>query len=345
MPGRQRGRRTMTTSRTRRGLVCAAAVFTVLTLAACSEAAGDGGSTAGGAGATSDFAAQSGDGTTTDQAKVPAPQAPGTVAEGEANALATGALDDRSIIRTGTMRLRSDEVEKAALQAAAAARALGGLVAGEQTVSDPDNPDRTVADLTLRVPSDRFDDLLVKVRGLGTVLGQTQQAADVTGQVADVDARVEAQRASVRRIQALLARANTIGEVVTVEGQLAQRQADLGVARGPAEGPEGPDRPRHPRGVHRRPRPRGHAGRRQRLPGGPRPRVARLHGRPDRRAHGLRRAAPVRRLRAADPAPDPRLAAVADPSDDGPAASAGAVRAAGTREPAGRLTARAAVSR
>jgi Domain of unknown function (DUF4349) len=227
VPGRERGRPTMTTSRTRRGLVCAAAAFTVLTLAACSEAAGEGSGTAGGAGATSDFDAQSGAGTTTDQAKVPAPQAPGVVAEGDANALATGALDDRSIIRTGTVRLRSDEVERAALEAAAAARALGGLVSGEQTVTDPADPDRTVAELTLRVPSARFDDLLVKVRGLGTVLEQTQQAADVTGQVADVDARVEAQRASVRRIQALLARANTIGEVVTVEGQLAQRQADL----------------------------------------------------------------------------------------------------------------------
>ncbi len=59
------------------------------------------------------------------------------------------------------------------------------------------------------------------------MLSQTQQAQDVTGQVADVQARVEAQRASVRRIQALLARADTIGEVVTVEAQLAQRQSDL----------------------------------------------------------------------------------------------------------------------
>ena len=84
-----------------------------------------------------------------------------------------------------------------------------------------------MAQLTLRVPSDRFDALLLKVRGLGEVLEQTQQADDVTAQVADVDARVEAQRASVRRIQALLARANTIGEVVTVEAQLAQRQSDL----------------------------------------------------------------------------------------------------------------------
>lgn len=134
---------------------------------------------------------------------------------------------ERDVIRTASVRLRTDDVAAAAGQAAAAARGLGGLVGAEQVVIDPDNADRTTASLTLRVPSARLDDLLTQIRGLGTVLEQTQQAQDVTAQVADVGARVEAQRASVRRIQALLARADTIGEVVTVEAQLAQRQADL----------------------------------------------------------------------------------------------------------------------
>jgi hypothetical protein len=134
---------------------------------------------------------------------------------------------ERDVIRTASVRVRADDVAAAATQAAGAARGLGGLVGAEQVVIDPDDADRTTATMTLRVPSARLDDLLTQIRGLGTVLEQTQQAEDVTGQVADIGARVEAQRASVRRIQALLARANTIGEVVTVEAQLAQRQADL----------------------------------------------------------------------------------------------------------------------
>lgn len=136
-------------------------------------------------------------------------------------------LLERSVIRTGTARIRAQDVQRASLDAAAAARGLGGLVSGEQTVTDPQDPSRTTSELTLRVPNARFDDLLHEIRGLGDVLSQTQQAADVTGQVADIDARVEAQRASVRRIQALLTRANKIGEVVAIEAQLAQRQADL----------------------------------------------------------------------------------------------------------------------
>jgi Domain of unknown function (DUF4349) len=134
---------------------------------------------------------------------------------------------ERSVIRTGTARVRVVDVQRAALDAAQAARGLGGLVSAEQTIADPQDPSQTTSDLTLRVPNARFDDLLDQVRGLGDVLSQTQQATDVTGQVADIDARVEAQRASVRRIQALLSQANKIGDVVAIESQLAERQSDL----------------------------------------------------------------------------------------------------------------------
>ena len=207
----------------RRRLVCAAAAVALVTLAGCG---GMGQDTAGEP--ASDTAA--GGAGSMPQGFVDEKSEDGTATGGDISAPTVNssvALTDRSIIRTGSVRIQADGVESAALAAAAAARALGGLVFDEQTVTDPSDPDRTVAQLTLRVPSDRFDALLLKVRGLGEVLEQTQQADDVTAQVADVDARVDAQRASVRRIQALLARANTIGEVVTVEAQLAQRQSDL----------------------------------------------------------------------------------------------------------------------
>ncbi len=209
----------------RRGALVVAAAASILTLAGCAG------------GATADTSAEPAvGGAVTDYA----PAAPQAGPDGETSRDALGkaegdsltsvgdaAILNRDVIRTAALRLRADDVEAAALQAAGAARSLGGLVSSEQTITDPQDADKTVAELTLRVPAARFDDLLSRVRDLGSVLEQTQQAEDVTGQVADVDARVEAQRASVRRIQALLARAETIGEVVTIEGQLAQRQSDL----------------------------------------------------------------------------------------------------------------------
>ena len=65
-------------------------------------------------------------------------------------------------------------------------------------------------------------------------MSEDQSADDVTGQVIDVAARISAQRASVARIRALLAKATTLGQVVQVEGELTTRQAALESLEGQA---------------------------------------------------------------------------------------------------------------
>ncbi|MCU0264738.1 MAG: DUF4349 domain-containing protein [Actinomycetia bacterium] len=139
----------------------------------------------------------------------------------------TVALQQRSVIRTASVRLRADDVLVASKQAVVLVTSAGGLVAGEQTVIDPDDPDLTVSLLTLRVPEARLGDLLADLAELGTVLSQDQTATDVTEQVVDVQSRIQSQTESVNRVRALLARANTIGEIVQIEAQLATREAEL----------------------------------------------------------------------------------------------------------------------
>ena len=53
------------------------------------------------------------------------------------------------------------------------------------------------------------------------------QREDVTTEMADTSSRVRSQQRSVDRLRALLDEADTIGEVVQVESELAQREADL----------------------------------------------------------------------------------------------------------------------
>lgn len=137
------------------------------------------------------------------------------------------ALEQRAVIRTATVRLRADDVLVASRQAVVLVTSAGGLVAGEQTVIDPEDADRTVSTLTLRVPEAKLPALLADLADLGTVLAQDQTATDVTEQVVDVQSRIKSQTESVNRVRALLARANTIGEIVQIEAQLASREAEL----------------------------------------------------------------------------------------------------------------------
>ncbi len=145
-------------------------------------------------------------------------------------------------------------------QAIAIATGLGGVVGGDNRTIDAD---RSQAVLVLRVPAERFSSTLDAMAKLGTEESRQVQAQDVTDSLVDLDARVATQEASVSRVRDLLARAQTIGEIVALESELTRRQADLDslkqrraklsglvalatitvVLRGPAAAVEGPTEP------------------------------------------------------------------------------------------------------
>jgi hypothetical protein len=77
------------------------------------------------------------------------------------------------------------------------------------------------------VPADRLDAVLEDLAELGDLRDQTQSAVDVTGEVVDLEARIATQRASIERVRLLLAKAESIGDVVTIEAELTRREADL----------------------------------------------------------------------------------------------------------------------
>jgi hypothetical protein len=132
----------------------------------------------------------------------------------------------RAVIASGALRLTTSHLGDSRQDAFTLVAALGGHVANEQSQSDSRGRlDRV--DLTLRVPADSFTKALDDLAELGTVRHREQSTKDVTTQVIDTAARVKAQRASVESIERLLARAGTIGEVMSIERQLATRQAEL----------------------------------------------------------------------------------------------------------------------
>jgi hypothetical protein len=126
----------------------------------------------------------------------------------------------RELIRSAQVRVEVDDAVARTRQVRAAAVAVGGLVVEEQSA------DRS-AWLTLRVPADSLDRLVDDVGGLGRVVDRSTRVSDVTEDVVDLDARVASQRTSVDRVRALLAQAQSIGDIVSIEAELAKREADL----------------------------------------------------------------------------------------------------------------------
>ncbi|WP_329234260.1 MULTISPECIES: DUF4349 domain-containing protein [unclassified Streptomyces] len=129
------------------------------------------------------------------------------------------------VIRTATLGIEVKSVPKAVAAARATTEGAGGLVAEENTERVDDTHE--VSHLVLRVPQDAYAEVLRDLAGTGKLLSRTSNAKDVTGQVVDVESRIATQRASVTRVRDLMDKAEKLTDVVTLEGELSSRQADL----------------------------------------------------------------------------------------------------------------------
>ncbi|MFC0629085.1 DUF4349 domain-containing protein [Kribbella deserti] len=133
----------------------------------------------------------------------------------------------RSIVRTGFLTIESPDLTSARDKIATIVAGQRGLIASEQGGSGRDDKPAS-AELVLRVPSAAYDTTVRRLTAeIGAVKQIRQESADVTEQVVDVESRIATQRAALNRMRALLTKANTIGEIVSVESELTRREADL----------------------------------------------------------------------------------------------------------------------
>ncbi|MEU8793917.1 DUF4349 domain-containing protein [Streptomyces sp. NPDC048643] len=134
-------------------------------------------------------------------------------------------LSANSIIRTASLTVRVKDVPEALDDARTTVESAGGYVGNETTTRDGEGRERT--HVVLRVPTERYDEVLADLEGTGKVLERTAKAQDVTDQVVDVQSRIASQRASVARVRELMDKATKLSDVVTLEGELSGREADL----------------------------------------------------------------------------------------------------------------------
>ncbi|WP_134741352.1 DUF4349 domain-containing protein [Nocardioides sp. 503] len=142
-------------------------------------------------------------------------------------AAADAAADERKLISQGSVQLRSRDVGQALFDVQQVVDALAGEVAQNDTVTDKQGEVKR-ARLVLRVPSAKFAEAVEGLEGAADLVASSTNVEDVTTQVIDTDVKVRVQRRSIRRIEVLLDQATSIRDIVSIEGQLSQRQARLG---------------------------------------------------------------------------------------------------------------------
>ena len=143
----------------------------------------------------------------------------------------------RTMIRSGSVALEVACVDESFEAVRSIAAANGGFVAdstffgGTSTIDrdngDQDNGSRYAA-LTLRVPSERFEQVVADLRGLAVeVISISTSSQDVTGEVTDLASDLRNLRAVEAQYLALLGRADAIGEVLQVQDRLNQTRSQI----------------------------------------------------------------------------------------------------------------------
>lgn len=144
---------------------------------------------------------------------------------GKATSAPSKAPAQQHVIRTASLSVEVADVTKALVTARDVTAGAGGRVENESTERVDEG--YVTSRIVLRVPQERYDSVLTELAGTGKLLARKADAKDVTEQVVDVESRIATQRASVARVRALMDRAERLTDVVTLEGELSRRQADL----------------------------------------------------------------------------------------------------------------------
>lgn len=137
---------------------------------------------------------------------------------------------DKKIIKTANVTLELKDYNTYNTAIHAKVKSNGAYIAQEQQ-TETDN--QLMNEITIKVPVDKFDDVMNSFAGDGIkVVGKNISTQDVTGEVVDTKARLEAKKEVRDRYLQLLKQANNMKDILAVQDEINSIQEDIESAAG-----------------------------------------------------------------------------------------------------------------
>ena len=163
-----------------------------------------------------------------------------------------GSVGGDRVIKNGnlTLQVKKDGFSEAFDQAMTAAKGLGGfVVASSVSAGDPGRPiplaegdaDTSVSSsgsssksdepemgtLTIRVPAERFEQLVSRLRKLGTMQNLNIDSLDVSQEFVDLKSRLRSWKAQEDALLRLMTKAEDVDDSILVQNQLREVQEQI----------------------------------------------------------------------------------------------------------------------
>ena len=151
----------------------------------------------------------------------------------------------RLVVRTVSMRLKVEDVDKTARAVAKLAGAYQGYVESMQVSTEAGGPiyapesgssgssqsqggsTALAGYVTVRIPARSLEKFRTEVAGLGKVLYEATDSQDVTAEHADLQARLKNLEATEAGLRRLFDKAKTVSEMLAIQEQLTQVQGQI----------------------------------------------------------------------------------------------------------------------
>ncbi len=208
-----------------RRLAAVPVLAVLLAITACSAGGGDGDSSDAGGSVSAGTSAEDESSRAEDANR----SASDSAVEGEyAAAPAANVVEtqEQAIISKGVVSLVGVDVAGDRFDVQKVVDAHDGEVVEEKNQTNEDG-EMTRSRLVIRIPVADFDATMSELEKVAQLASSSRDSEDVTTEVIDTEVRIRAQSESLKRVELLLAQAQSIRDIVAIEAQLTRRQAEL----------------------------------------------------------------------------------------------------------------------
>jgi len=151
----------------------------------------------------------------------------------------------RMVIRTGNVSVNVEDVEKSAAEIRQLTESSGGYVENSQIEiitlppvrgADGSTTDKEAAEkyanMTVRVPEAKFDDIFNNIKGKGKLVSENMSGSDITAEYRDTAARVDNLKIQEQSLQQLMTKAKNVEEILKIESELNRVRTDIDINSG-----------------------------------------------------------------------------------------------------------------
>ncbi|MFZ5965964.1 MAG: DUF4349 domain-containing protein [Bacillota bacterium] len=154
------------------------------------------------------------------------------VAADETQQLMDRDIQERKVIKSSFISIDVTNYDEVFNNITTTTLSSGGYIQNSNTqykIYIPEKPEESlrVGNLTLRIPEDRYQDIVQQIKALGTVTNFGEDGQDITNQYRDTMNEVENLRIQEKQLREIMSKANNVKDILEVERELTRVRGEI----------------------------------------------------------------------------------------------------------------------